>query len=89
MKVTYDLEGCYDTHEVPCSKVYAWRPGRVTIECDCGERLVLAGSTSVCESGVDYAATLQETLVAKRVRDEDLHPWRYAEDARCLTKRAF
>ena len=92
MKVTERIEGRYETQEVPFGKVYVWCPGRVVIECDCGEGLILTGSTSVCGCGADYAATLRETLVSKRLRDEALHPWRYAkdlEDARCLTERAF
>jgi hypothetical protein len=92
MKVTDRIEGCYDAHEVPFGKVYVWRPGRVMIECDCGEGLILTSSATICGCGANYAATLQETLVAKRLKDEDLHPWRYPkdlEDAKCLTGRAF
>ena len=72
--------------------VYAWRPGRKRIECDCGEKLNLTDSTSVCRCGVYYAAIFQETLVAKRARDGDLHPWRYAgdrEDASALLRELF
>jgi hypothetical protein len=92
MKVTGHIERSYDTHEVPCGKVYAWRPGRKRIECDCGEKLNFTDSTSVCGCGVYYAAILQETLVAKRARDGDLHPWRYAgdrEDASALLRELF
>ena len=80
MRVSKRIEGCYETQEVPFGKVYAWRPGLVVIECDCGERLILTGSTTICGCGVDYAANLRETLAAKQLKDEDLHPWRYAEN---------
>ena len=92
MKVTERIEEPYETQEVPFGKVYAWRPGRVMIECDCGERLTLTGSTTVCACGVDLTSTLRETLSAKQSRDEDLHPWRYVEERenpRCLVERIF
>jgi hypothetical protein len=82
MKVTERIEEHYETQEVPFGKVSAWRPGRVMIECDCGERLTLTGSTTVCACGVDLTSTLRGTLSAKQSRDEDLHPGATLKNAR-------
>ena len=35
--------------EVEFGRVYKWCPEYVVIECDCGERLSLTGSTTVCK----------------------------------------
>lgn len=92
MRVTERIEGCYETQETPFGKVYVWRPGRFVVECSCGERLTLVGSMTACGCGADLAATLRETPAARRPRDEDLHPWRYAGDrqaAEYLTGRVL
>ena len=73
-------EGHYEAQEVPFGKVYAWRPGRVVIECDCGEVMFLTYSVTVCGCGTDHASAIQEELDARRLGDEELHPWRYAKD---------
>lgn len=92
MRATERVEGRYETQEIPFGRVYVWRPGRVVIECECGERLVFTGPTTACECGADTAAALPEMPAAKRPRDEDIHPWRYAGDrqvAEYLTGRVF
>jgi hypothetical protein len=92
VRVNEHVEGCYEAQEVPFGIVYTWCPGRVVIECDCGERLTLTGTTGICGCGTDLAAILRETRAAKRSSDEYLHPWRCAEDredAKCLTERAY
>lgn len=92
MRVSEHVEGCYEAQEVPFGIVYTWRSGRVVIECDCGERVTLIGTTGICECGMNLTALLRETRAAERPRDEYLHPWRCAEDredAKCLTERAF
>ena len=73
-------EGHYEAQEVPFGKVYAWRPGRVVIEYGCGEVMFLTYSVTVCGCGTDHAAAIQEELDARRLGDEELHPWRYAKD---------
>ena len=92
MRVKEHVEGRYEAQEVPFGIVYTWHPGRVVIECDCGERLTLTGTTGTCACGTDLAAILRETLAARRSSDEHLRPWRCGEDredAKCLTERAF
>ena len=74
-------EGHYDVQEVYFGRVYRWCPECVSIECECGERLTLTSSTTVCHRcGVDHATVVREELAARRSGDEALHPWRYVRD---------
>ncbi len=76
------LEGHYEAQEIPFGVVYKWSPGSVVIKCECGARLSLTASNTICSGcGVDYA------LVARRGLNDSqstvkkvLHPWRYAGD---------
>jgi hypothetical protein len=74
VRVKERVEGCYEAQEVPFGNVYTWPARRVVIGCDCGERLILIGTTSICGCGADLASILRETLAAKWSRHEDLHP---------------
>jgi hypothetical protein len=38
------VEGHYGVHEAPFSRTYKWYPAHITLECDCGEELILAES---------------------------------------------
>lgn len=90
MKVVERIEGCYETREVPFGRVYVWRPGRVVVECNCGERQAATGPAATCGCGERLAATLREMPPAGRPGDEALHPWRYAgdhEEASYLARR--
>ncbi len=79
MLVIERIEGRYEAQDVPFGKVYAWRSGRVVIECDCGERLTLTGSATVCGCGLNHATTIRKELdAARQPEDEILHPWRYS-----------
>jgi hypothetical protein len=81
MQVIERTEGHYDVQEVQFGTVYRWCPECVVLECDCGERLALTHSESTCpECGADHAAIIWEELAARRVGDETIHPWHYAED---------
>jgi hypothetical protein len=73
-------EGHYEVQEVEFGRVYRWCPEYVELECDCGERLTLTSSMTVCWCGLDHAAVVREVLAAKRLNDEVIHPWRYARD---------
>ena len=53
-------QGHYEVQEMEFGRVYKWYPECVVIECDCGERLSLTGSTTVCKCGADYAALVRE-----------------------------
>lgn len=78
------VEGHYEVQNVEFGQVYRWCPECVVVECDCGERLSLTGSTAVCGwCGADYTDIVrgeQEDDKGQLLRDEDLHPWRYAGD---------
>lgn len=72
-------EGHYEVQKVDFGRVYRWCPGRVNVECECGERLAFtASSTAICpRCGANHAATIQEELTAGQLQDQALHPWRY------------
>jgi hypothetical protein len=72
------LEGRYEIEDMPLGTVYRWSPECVVIECDCGQRLALSGSTTTCgECGADHAAVVREKLaVRQQEKNEATHPWR-------------
>ncbi len=72
-------EGRYEVQDVEFGRVYKWRPERVVVECDCGERTALSGSETTCGCGADHTEVVREEL-AGSLEDEVLHPWRYAGD---------
>lgn len=81
MRVVEHISGCYEVREVEFGRVYRWRPGRVVIECTCGERSTLMASATTCGGcGADNAAIIRGELVTERLGDEVLHPWRYSGD---------
>ena len=53
-------ESYYEAPMVPYGKVYGSYPECVVVECDCGERLVLAASEAVCRCGADHTALVRE-----------------------------
>jgi hypothetical protein len=77
-------KGHYDVQEVEFGMVYRWCPESVVVECDCGEKLTLTGSVTICHCcGVDHAGMLREegeVAGHRQSGDEALHPWRYAGD---------
>lgn len=79
-QVIQRVEGRYEVQDVELGRVYRWRPGRVVVECGCGERVALTSSKSICRCGADYAAVLDGQLAALPVKDEAADPWRYAKD---------
>jgi hypothetical protein len=74
------LEGHYEVREAPYGRSYTWSPGHVVVECECGERPTLTFSKHVCRCGVDHTHIVTEELAARRLGEETLHPWRYAEE---------
>ena len=77
------VEGHYEVQDVGFGQVYRWCPECIVVECDCGERLSLTGSTTVCSwCGAAHTDIVQEEqdIKGQLLRDEDLHPWRYAGD---------
>ena len=72
----------YESHEVPFGRSYEWHPEQVIVECDCGQKLLLTGTSNLpsCpECGLDYGSLVHEIRrrEKRRLRDEDEHPWQY------------
>lgn len=76
MQVIERVVGHYDVREVEFGRIYRWCPECVVVECDCGERLTLTDSTTICECGADHAAVVCGGLVDRRSGDEAVRPWR-------------
>ena len=78
------VEAHYEAREVPFGKVYEWHPAYVTLECDCGEKLVLTATSTIstcgrCGAGLGgLVHDIQER--EGRLPDNLTHPWFY--DAR-------
>ena len=83
-KLIERVEAHYEAREVPFGKVYEWHPAYVTLECDCGEKLVLTATSTIstcgrCGAGLGtFVHDIQESEV--RLPDNLIHPWFY--DAR-------
>ena len=81
MQVIERTEGHYEVQEVQFGTVYRWCPECVVVDCDCGERPNLTPTECLCpECGANYTAFIREELATRRVGDETIHPWHYAED---------
>ena len=52
-KIIERVEARYEAREIPFGRVYEWHPAYVALECDCGERLILAAAstTTTCSCG--------------------------------------
>lgn len=71
------IEGHYETKEMPYGWVYKWYPEHVVVECECGERIVVTRSVTICGCGADHTAVVREALAAtEQSGDEVSHPWR-------------
>jgi hypothetical protein len=86
-KVIERVDARYDIEEVQLGKVYKWRPESLLIECECGQRFTLTASRITCEEcGKEHIDLVGEALRDQRerqrwLREEELHPWRYAEES--------
>jgi hypothetical protein len=67
--------GHYEVQETSYGEAYVWCPACVALECDCGERLALSASETVCRCGADHAILVREELVALPPWDGTSHPW--------------
>ena len=84
-KVVERVDARYDIQELQVGKVYKWRPESLLIECECGQRTTLTVSETTCEEcGEEHMDLFGEDLrdqgKRQRLGEEELHPWRYAED---------
>lgn len=83
VRVLEHSRGYYDCREVPFGTEYVWCPGRIVLECACGEQATLLGSSgdARCQCGTDLAAFVRSKLRTKprgRTMEEGdtNHPWR-------------
>ncbi len=79
MRIIDRVAGRYEVvQETEFGRVYKWRPERVVVECDCGERPTLTGSMTTCECGADHGVNIQEEVVAHQMPEDEeaLRPWR-------------
>lgn len=73
------VEGRYEVHEAPFSRTYKWHAAHITLECECGEELILAESSIALtcrRCGADHGALLRDLQAREGwLSDETLHPW--------------
>ncbi len=80
MRVAKDTEAHYETHEVPFGRSYKWHPEKMIIECECGEKLTIAGMSkgASCGCGADYATLIQDIQRREEnLQDDKIHPWHH------------
>jgi hypothetical protein len=81
------LQAHYESREMPFGKVYAWHPASVDLECDCGEQVTLAATsstTSTCSGcGADLGTFVHDIREREgRLPDKLTHPWFYDAEER-------
>jgi len=68
----------YEVQDVPRARVYRLCPATVWLECECGERLPLTLSRTICaECGADHTEVIVEVLETRMEEDEGQHPWHF------------
>ena len=79
MKIIVRVEGHYEVHETPFSRAYDWYPACVILECECGEKLTLTGSSTVAacrQCGINHSSVIQDIQEREgRLQREATHPW--------------
>jgi hypothetical protein len=80
-KIIERVEARYEAREVPFGKVYEWHPAYITLECDCGEQLILTATstTTACgRCGADLGGFVYNLREREdRLPDRLTHPWFY------------
>jgi hypothetical protein len=79
-KIVVRTEGHYEVHETPFSRAYDWYPACVILECDCGEKSALTGSSSepTCLCGINHSSVIQDIQEREgQLQHETTHPWHY------------
>src|SRR5215204_6055995 len=80
------VQAHYENREMPFGKVYEWHPASVTLECDCGEKVILSATstTTTCSRcGADLGTFVYEIRerAQQHKHDEAAYPegsrWRY------------
>ena len=79
-------EGHYEVYELPYGKDYNWCPECVIVECECGERLSLTATETICECGADHTTLVYKELKSRPPSEEtsstndECREWRNYED---------
>jgi hypothetical protein len=69
------IEGHYEVCSTSYGQAYVWRPERIVVACECGQRLALSGSEPICSCGVNHAPLLREQLASRKVSEGAHHLW--------------
>jgi hypothetical protein len=84
-RVIERVEARYEAREVPFGKVYEWHPTYVVLQCDCGERLILAATstTTACPCGAALGGFVHDMQQHEaRLPDNLTHLWLHDARAR-------
>jgi hypothetical protein len=89
-RVIERVEAHYEPREVAFGKVYEWHPAYVSLECDCGEKLILtATSTTIstscsrCGADLDVDGFVHDIKEREGCLPDNLtHPWFYDAQVR-------
>jgi hypothetical protein len=75
------VDAHYESRELPFGRTYEWYPSQVVLECDCGEKLTVTGTsaTTLCRCGADHGAVIRREFQERegRLRDSVTHPWHH------------
>jgi hypothetical protein len=78
-RIIEDIAAHYETNEFPFGRSYEWHPEHIIVECDCGQKLLITGTSNIptCpQCGADYASLVHDIRHREeRSHDEDVHPW--------------
>jgi hypothetical protein len=72
------VEAYYEAHEVTLGSTYERHPAYTGLECECGEKLVLTGTSTIttCRCGDDHSAFICDIREREgRLRAEIAHLW--------------
>ena len=89
MEVIERIAEHYDVQKTPLGRAYHWAPGYVVVKCDCGKRLYLSSSKTICPwcdadwTGVVQEAEGEEVVGHQLLGDEVRRPWRYWHSEDC------
>lgn len=67
--------GHYEVQKTSYGEDYVWCPESVVVECDCGERLALTASETVCGCGADHGDLVREEIASRQASDRISRPW--------------
>jgi hypothetical protein len=87
-KIIERVEAHYEAREVPFGKVYEWHPAHTTVECDCGEKVILTATSTLttcpqCGTDLDVDGFLHDLQEREGLLPDNLtHPWFYDAQAR-------